>query len=186
MAPTKTATKSAAVKGKTAHPSFQDMIKECIAAHPEDSRAGVSRPTIKKYMADKYKLDMSAKANLNNLANAIKKGSETNVFSLPKGIGGRVKAVKKTPAHPAAGKENAPPSKTAVKPKAAATTAAKPVAKKPVAKSAAKPAAKAAPAKKAAPAAKKTTAAKKAPATKAAAKPKPAASKSRAKPTSRK
>jgi histone H1/5 len=46
-------------------------------------------------MADKYKLDMSAKANLNNLANAIKKGSETNVFSLPKGIGGRVKVIKK-------------------------------------------------------------------------------------------
>jgi len=32
----------------TERPSTIEMIKECIATHKEESRTGVSRPTIKK------------------------------------------------------------------------------------------------------------------------------------------
>lgn len=38
----------ATAKKASAHPSFIDMIKEAIVAHPEQARAGVSRPAIKK------------------------------------------------------------------------------------------------------------------------------------------
>lgn len=173
--------KSAAPTKKAAatHPTFLAMVQECIKANPEEARSGVSRPTIKKFLADKYKLDMSAAANVNNLSNAIKRGSEKGDLQLPKGIGGRVKMGAKKPA---AGKENAPPkaagAKKAAAPKkpaaaksttaAAAGGAAKPAAAKKA--PAAAGAAKKAPAKKAAaPAAKKTSSAKKAPAAKAAA-----------------
>jgi histone H1/5 len=44
-----------------------------------------------RYLAEKYKLDMSSAANVNNLNNAIKRGSEKGDLNLPKGLGGRVK-----------------------------------------------------------------------------------------------
>ncbi|KAL7419578.1 hypothetical protein Q5752_005490 [Cryptotrichosporon argae] len=178
MAPT-TATKKAAPPAKktAGHPTFLAMIQDAIKAHPEDARAGVSRPTIKKYLAEHYKIDMSSASNVNNLSNAIKRGAETGALNLPKGIGGRVKLVAK-PKTAAAGKENTPPkaafAKKPVAKKAAPRAAAKP-ATKAAPKTAAKPAAKKTAAKPAAkkPAAKKTSSAsaKKAPAAKAAAKP---------------
>ncbi|GFZ42572.1 hypothetical protein JCM24511_00288 [Saitozyma sp. JCM 24511] len=177
MAPV--AKKAAAPKKASAHPTFLAMVQEAIKANPTEARAGVSRPTIKKFLADKYKLDMSSAANVNNLSSAIKRGSEKGDLVLPKGIGGRVKLpAKKT----AAGKENVKPA------------AKKPAAKKPAATKAAKPAAakKAPAAKKPAakkPAAKKTSAPKKAPAAKAAAKPaakKAAAPKKKAAPAAKK
>ncbi|WVQ85597.1 hypothetical protein IAT38_007763 [Cryptococcus sp. DSM 104549] len=177
MAPTTATKKAPAAKKASAHPTFLAMIQEAIKSNPEDARKGVSRPTIKKFLADKYKIDMSAAANTTNLSNAIKRGAEKNELVLPSGISGRVKLAPKVKA--AAGKENVVPKKPAAK-KAAAPAAKKAApAKKPAA---AKPAAaKAATAKKPAaakkaPAAKKTSAPKKAPAAKAAAaKPKKAA-----------
>lgn len=113
-----------------------------------------------RFLATKYKLDMSSASNVNNLSNAIKRGSETNVLVLPKGIGGKVKlapsAKAKATKASAAGKENVAPKKAAPK-KKAATTTKKPAAAKPAA------AKKAATTKKA-PAAGKKTATKKAPA----------------------
>ena len=44
-----------------------------------------------RYLADKYKIDMSSASNTNNLAGAIKRGHVKGDLSLPKGIGGRVK-----------------------------------------------------------------------------------------------
>lgn len=71
------------------------MPQECIVANPEDARSGVSRPTIKKFLSTKYKLDLSSQSNINNLSNAIKRGSETGVLVLPKGIGGKIKLAPK-------------------------------------------------------------------------------------------
>ncbi|WWD05725.1 hypothetical protein V865_003807 [Kwoniella europaea PYCC6329] len=152
MAPTTAAPKKApAAKKAATHPTFLAMIQEAVKAHPEDSRKGVSRPAIKKYLADTYKIDMSSASNTNNLSNAIKRGEEKKELVLPNGISGRVKLAAKVKT--AAGKENVAPKKK----KAAATGAAKPAAKKTAAAGAKKPAAK------------KTSAAKKAPAAKAAA-----------------
>ncbi|CAD6568075.1 MAG: hypothetical protein TREMPRED_004252 [Tremellales sp. Tagirdzhanova-0007] len=181
MAPT-TVKKTVAPKKPTSHPTFLSMIQECIKANPTEARQGVSRPTIKKFLADKYKLDMSSAANSNNLANAIKRGMDKGDLNLPKGIGGRVKMPAKTAA---TGKENAPP-KTAAKPATEKPSAAKTTsasakktapAKKaaaPAKKAASKPATKPTAAKSAKtvakkPAAKKTSAPKKAPAVKAVA-----------------
>ncbi|KLT41811.1 winged helix DNA-binding domain-containing protein [Cutaneotrichosporon oleaginosum] len=190
MVATTTAKKAAAPRKPAAHPTFLAMIQECIRANPEDARSGVSRPTIKKYLATQYKLDLSSAANVNNLSNAIKRGADTGVLVLPKGIGGKVKLAakpKKAPAAPAAtstGKENVAPKKAAApKKKAVSTTTKKPSAPKPAA---AKKTSTASATKKA-PAAKKTSAPKKAPAAKAkaapakkAAAPKKAATKAKA------
>lgn len=121
--------------------------QEAVLAHPEDARAGVSRPTIKKFLAAKYNLDLSSAANVNNLSNAIKRGAENGVLLLPKGVSGKIKVAAK--AKKSAGKENEAPKKEAKKP----------AAKKPAAKKAAPK--KAATTKAAAP---KKTATKKAPA----------------------
>jgi len=143
-----------------------------------------------RFLADKYKLDMSSAANSNNLANAIKRGHEKGDLNLPKGIGGRVKMPAKvcdilpfkvtllipSKKTSAAGKENAPPTKPAAKPAAAkraapAKKAAAPVkkpahVKKPAATKTATKSAAPKPAKTVTkkPAAKKTSAPKKAPA----------------------
>ncbi|KAI8999018.1 hypothetical protein BD414DRAFT_476739 [Trametes punicea] len=186
--------KKSAPRAPAAHPPWIDMIKECIAAHPEDARHGVSRPQIKKYVEEKYGLELGA-AQITQLSKAINHGAEKGIFVLPKGPSGRVKLPPKSqrPADASATKENKPDAKpvkakapakstTAAKTAAAkkATTAKKPAAAKPTAprkavpaKSAAKSTttakAKAAPtAKKAAPAAKKAPAKK--PAAAAAAK----------------
>ncbi|GMK55717.1 hypothetical protein CspeluHIS016_0207730 [Cutaneotrichosporon spelunceum] len=178
MAPTVTK-KAAAPRKASTHPTFLVMIQECIVAHPEDSRAGVSRPTIKKYLATQYKLDLSSASNVNNLSNAIKRGAEAGVLVLPKGIGGKVKLAPKAKKVPVADKENVAPKKAAAPKKKAASTTKKPAASKPAA------AKKATATKKAPVTAKKTATKKKTPAAKAAsakkAAPKKAATKAKAK-----
>ncbi|KAB5596456.1 hypothetical protein CTheo_93 [Ceratobasidium theobromae] len=70
--------------------------QECIVAHREDSRAGVSRPMIKKFLEEQYKIDITP-SHITNINRAIARGAETNVFTLPKGPSGKVKlAPKKT------------------------------------------------------------------------------------------
>lgn len=44
-----------------------------------------------RFLADKYKLDMSSPANISNLSNAIKRGALKGQLTLPSGIAGRVK-----------------------------------------------------------------------------------------------
>ncbi|KAF8267845.1 hypothetical protein EI94DRAFT_1264344 [Lactarius quietus] len=88
--------KKAAARSAPAHPSWTDMIKECIAAYPEDARHGVSRPQIKKFVEERYKLDIG-NAQTTQLSRAIAVGAEKNIFSLPKGPSGRVKLAPKPP-----------------------------------------------------------------------------------------
>ncbi|OWZ55039.1 histone H1/5 [Cryptococcus neoformans] len=166
MAPVK---KTVATPRKaTAHPTFLSMIQECISQNKGDARKGVSRPTIKKFLADKYKLDMSSAANISNLSNAIKRGAEKGQLTLPSGIAGRVKAGPKKPAlvlkKSASGKENVAPKKAVFAKKAASTGTRKHAAKKGATAPAAIKAvpAKEPAAKKAAPAVKKTPSSKKA------------------------
>ncbi|TFY74782.1 hypothetical protein EWM64_g9230 [Hericium alpestre] len=169
--------KKTAAKSVPAHPTWTDMIKECITDHPEDARGGVSRPQIKKYVEDKYKLEIG-NAQTTQLSKAIAVGAEKGVFVLPKGPSGRVKLPPRAKAaESSAAKENKPATKAtkaaAAKPKAAKAATAK--ATKPT-----KPAAKKAAVKTAAKAtAVKAAAAKKAPAPKAGIKPaaKPTAAK---------
>ncbi|KAJ7437651.1 hypothetical protein B0H11DRAFT_2361368 [Mycena galericulata] len=52
--------KAAKSKTTSSHPPWVDMITECITAHPEDTRQGVSRPQIKKFVEMKYKLSIGA------------------------------------------------------------------------------------------------------------------------------
>jgi histone H1/5 len=54
-------------------------------------------------LAEHFDVDMSSNANVSHLNKAISRGAETGLFELPKGIGGRVKLVKKAKA--TAGKE---------------------------------------------------------------------------------
>ncbi|ETW85524.1 hypothetical protein HETIRDRAFT_457373 [Heterobasidion irregulare TC 32-1] len=149
------------------HPSWKDIIKECIAANPEDARSGVSRSTLKKFAEDKYNLDMSG-GNLFQLNRAITTGAEQGVFSLPKGPSGKIKLAPKRPRTAAATemKENNKPTSSneesdgpAKKPKAP---------KKLVEKKTAKAKAVAAPATKAKTKAKAPAAKKPAPKTKTA------------------
>ncbi|KAJ2969316.1 hypothetical protein NUW54_g12993 [Trametes sanguinea] len=100
------ASKKSAPRAPAAHPPWIDMIKECIAAHPEDARHGVSRPQIKKYVEDKYGLEIGA-AQVTQLSKAITHGAEKNIFVLPKGPSGRVKLPPKSqrPADASATKE---------------------------------------------------------------------------------
>ncbi|KAF5330640.1 hypothetical protein D9619_006020 [Psilocybe cf. subviscida] len=102
--------------------SLSFFILECIAAHTEDARHGVSRPQIKKFVETKYKLDFGA-AQTTQLARAITSGADKKIFVLPKGPSGRVKlAPKSKPAADSSAKENKPATKPASKGKAAATT----------------------------------------------------------------
>ncbi|CAE6457409.1 unnamed protein product [Rhizoctonia solani] len=116
-----TTTKAASKARPTpAHPSFVDMIVECIIAHRDDSRTGVSRPMIKKFLEEKYKIDITP-SHITNINRAITRGVETKVFALPKGPSGKVRLAPKKPAPE--GKENHPPAK-----KTATTTTKKPAA----------------------------------------------------------
>ncbi|KAF9002019.1 hypothetical protein BDQ17DRAFT_1426298 [Cyathus striatus] len=71
------------------HPSW-----ECIIAHPEDVRGGVSRPTIKKFVESKYHIYLNATA-ASQLNRAITSGSEKGIFVLPKGPSGKIKLAPK-------------------------------------------------------------------------------------------
>ncbi|KAJ3937044.1 MAG: hypothetical protein NXY57DRAFT_884563 [Lentinula lateritia] len=102
-------TKSKASGGKlhtTAHPTWIDMIKECIVTHPEEARTGVSRPTIKKFIEIKYGIDVNA-STASQLNRAITSGSEKGIFVLPKGPSGKVKLAPKV-RHDAAKEVGAP------------------------------------------------------------------------------
>ncbi|KAH9842344.1 uncharacterized protein C8Q71DRAFT_732450 [Rhodofomes roseus] len=160
--------KAAAGKEKApsgaAHPSFKEMIKECIVDHKEEARTGVSRATIKKYISEKYKLDLENNAlNASHLNRAIASGEKEGIFALPKGPSGKVKlAPKNKPAanenaHPAGEKPTKEKADKVTKPAAAAKPLKKSVAKADTVK---KTKAAAAPAKKsvkATDAAKKST-----------------------------
>ncbi|GAW08440.1 histone H1 [Lentinula edodes] len=103
-------TKSKTSGGKlhpTAHPTWIDMIKECIVTHPEEARTGVSRPTIKNFVEIKYRIDVNP-STASQLNRAITSGSEKGIFVLPKGPSGKVKLAPKV-RHDAA-KENATPA----------------------------------------------------------------------------
>ncbi|KAH7107428.1 hypothetical protein BKA62DRAFT_791275 [Auriculariales sp. MPI-PUGE-AT-0066] len=167
------AKKSRSGAKNTEHPTTIEIIKECIAAHKEDVRTGVSRPQIKKFMESKYKMEITASVN-HQISRAITTGEVKKIFVLPKGPllshiadrpSGKVKLAPKV-SKSDTGKENTPVKSTTKAPakKAAGTTAKKATttaAKKTTTTTAKKPAAKAPAAKKAA-----TT---KAPAKKAAA-----------------
>ncbi|KAJ6623440.1 hypothetical protein B0H10DRAFT_2009729 [Mycena sp. CBHHK59/15] len=183
-----------ATKTAAHHPSFIDMIKECIIAHPEDARGGVSRPMIKKFMESKYKVELNA-STASQLNRAITSGSERGTFVLPKGPSGKIKLTPKVRGE--ATKENSKPVSKAKTPTARVPTAkasgAKTAASKPKPAAKTKPKAKTsattstvkkamAPKKvlanKSKPVAKKSTpAAKRTPAKKAVVGKKPAAAK---------
>ncbi|KAF7440738.1 hypothetical protein PC9H_001086 [Pleurotus ostreatus] len=80
----KKSTAKASTKVAT-HPTWIEMIKECIGAHKEDARIGVSRPQIKKFVETKYNLDIGA-AQISQLSKALGSGSEKGIFVLPKGL----------------------------------------------------------------------------------------------------
>ncbi|KAN0076892.1 hypothetical protein V8E55_010747 [Tylopilus felleus] len=101
--------KRTAARPVATHPSWIEMIKECIAANPEDSRQGVSRPHIKKYVEEQYNLQIGNAQNT-QLARAIATGAEKGIFVLPKGPAGKVKLPPKNarPVDTSASKENKP------------------------------------------------------------------------------
>ncbi|KAF8610223.1 hypothetical protein BDV93DRAFT_10646 [Ceratobasidium sp. AG-I] len=110
--------KVSTIKARAApvHPSFIDMIVECIVAHPDEARAGVSRPMIKKFLEETYKIDITP-SHITNINRAIARGAETQVFTLPKGPSGKVKLAPKKAAET---KENQAPvavKKTTAAPK---------------------------------------------------------------------
>ena len=74
------------------------MIKEAILAHPEEARAGLGRPTIKKYIHSKHPQTAAIPAASfnNHISKAIVRGAEKKVFTLPKGPSGKVKLAPKT------------------------------------------------------------------------------------------
>ncbi|KAJ7090066.1 hypothetical protein C8R43DRAFT_1142144 [Mycena crocata] len=161
---------------RRSHPPFP---QECIIAHPEDARGGVSRPMIKKFVESKYKVELNASA-ASQLNRAITSGSERGTFVLPKGPSGKVKLTPKVRGE--ATKENSKPVSKAKAPTAnkATATKPKPAAAKPKPKAKATTATKATPKKataapkkalagkaKAAPEKKTTAASKRAPAKKA-------------------
>ncbi|KAJ3863617.1 hypothetical protein EV359DRAFT_26576, partial [Lentinula novae-zelandiae] len=71
-------------KSAPSHPPYIDMIKECIADHREEARIGVSRPQIKKYIEEKYKIEIGAAQNT-QISRAIATGNDKGFFVLPKG-----------------------------------------------------------------------------------------------------
>ncbi|KAH8915216.1 winged helix DNA-binding domain-containing protein, partial [Atractiella rhizophila] len=88
-------------KAAPEHPTYQEMILEAIEAEEGGTRNGVSRQGIKKYIETTYKIEANASTN-NFIAAAIKRGEENGVFTLPKGISGKIKKAPKTSS---AGKE---------------------------------------------------------------------------------
>ncbi|THH09239.1 hypothetical protein EW146_g8733 [Bondarzewia mesenterica] len=148
------------------HPSWKDIIKECIADHHEDARSGASRSTIKKYAEEKYNLEMNA-GNLFQLNRAITSGAEKGTFILPKGPSGKVKLSPKRPRAAVETKElekktvDEPVKKVKVPKKASKSKEAAPVAEKKTSKRT-KAAPVVAPAKKTMTTAKKAAASKKA------------------------
>lgn len=149
------------------------MVKAAIIAHPEEVRAGLSRPVLKKWIHAIYPhtAQVSDASFSTNLSRAIATGEEKKVLVLPKGPSGKVKLAPGAKPKPAKStkksdtkggeKEAAAPAKPAATKKAAAPKKKvdKKDAKKEPTKKSAPPKAKESAAK---PAAKKATAPKKA------------------------
>ncbi|KAI6111473.1 hypothetical protein EV401DRAFT_2212041 [Pisolithus croceorrhizus] len=79
------------------HPSWTEMITECIITTPDGAQNGVSRPTLKKarpyyfsFVEFNYHLVMTA-TTTSQLNHAITAGKEKGDFVLPKGPSGKVK-----------------------------------------------------------------------------------------------
>lgn len=68
----------------TGLPPYRDLIKEAIAAHPDDARSGISRAQIKKFVEEKYNVEVTPAVNTHINA-AIARGAEKGDFVLPKG-----------------------------------------------------------------------------------------------------
>merc|ERR1711953_34809 len=117
--------KQAKMPTKASHPTYLEMVKAAIKAN--DSRKGVSRQAIMKYIVAEYKLD-EAKAKA-PLRLALKKGVDSKVLSNPPNHSSSYRVV--------AGADKKPKKKKAKK-----------VAKKKVSKKTKKPAAKMASSKK--------------------------------------
>ncbi|KAH9854060.1 hypothetical protein C2E23DRAFT_80286 [Lenzites betulinus] len=100
-APAKKAKAAKPVQDDKTHPSWKDMIKECIVAHKDEARSGVSRSTIKKFVSEKYGLDATSAVNVSHLNRAITNGAEEAIFALPKGPSGKVKLAPKPKPAPA-------------------------------------------------------------------------------------
>ncbi|KAJ6623448.1 glycoside hydrolase superfamily [Mycena sp. CBHHK59/15] len=75
------------------HPSWRDIIKECVAASDAPTRQGVSRNAIKKFAEEQYKL--STPSHVSQLNRAIIAGVDGGVFVQPKGPSGCVKLAPK-------------------------------------------------------------------------------------------
>jgi len=97
------------------------MIKECIVDNPGDARAGVSRPMIKKFVENKYHIDLNP-STASQLNRAITTGSEKGIFLLPKGPSGKVKLAPKS-RHDATKENTKPPAKKPASGKSAITKA---------------------------------------------------------------
>ncbi|KAF8892590.1 hypothetical protein BD779DRAFT_1509796 [Infundibulicybe gibba] len=124
--------KPAAKAAAVAHPSWKDIISECIVKNKDDVRTGVG-----------YGLDTSG-GNIYQLNRAIASGVEGGLFVLPKGPSGKVKlapkaksARKRCNSKPAPSKAPATKAKAVSKPAPATKSKA---AAKPVSKSKPKPA----------------------------------------------
>ncbi|GBE82395.1 predicted protein [Sparassis crispa] len=173
------------VKSTASHPSWKDMVKDCITEHSQDARTGVSRATIKKFISEKYNVEFTG-MNASQLNRAIAHGAEHGIFSLPKGPSGKVKLAPKL--KPAPANENVKPlgTKKTNKDTSAAAPSAKPAVKKVAVKKATAAPKKTSSAKveKKKPAAKAAVAAKAASKAKPASKAKTATKKTAAKPKS--
>ena len=164
---------------KAEHPTYMEMISSALGAMKE--RKGTSRQKIQKYIADTYKLDLTASNS--HLKRALTSGVEKGAFlqTTGKGASGSFKLAKTVPMISAGPKRK----KAAAKKPAAKKAAAKKRVKKSAAKKATKKtAAKKRPVKKSAkkPAVSKRAASKK----KVTKKKKPAAKKAPSKKASKK
>ncbi|BGP21682.1 histone H1/H5 [Rhodotorula toruloides] len=75
-----------------AKPTMVDMsvaLDEAIEK-AGDAHDGASRPTIKKFIISKFKLEDNATTD-GRIATAIRRGNESGVFALPKGFGGKIR-----------------------------------------------------------------------------------------------
>ena len=148
---------------KAEHPTYREMISSALGAMKE--RKGTSRQKIQKFIADTYKLDLTASNS--HLKRALTSGVTKGAFlqTTGKGASGSFKLAPM----PAAGPKKRSTKKVAKKPAAKKAAAKKRVKKCAPKSSARKSAAKKRPAKKAA---SKKAASKKKPAAKKASKKK--------------
>ncbi|KAN0060676.1 hypothetical protein ACQY0O_007334 [Thecaphora frezii] len=71
------------------HPPYLVMIQRCIA--DEGDSSGVSRQTIKKFLALRYGLDPEQNSTKHAITKAIQMGVAQKKLVLPKGISGKIK-----------------------------------------------------------------------------------------------